>query len=210
MHASVEQLIALRDGQPLAAEAAAHVRSCAECGQALLRLSDWRQRLRTLPAFDAPENVWARVAGRLDQPADINRARWLPAAGIGLAASLAAVVVLVFWHPWPAENRSAVVTAGAALDAGRLAQLQAQSRYLENAVQFMSADSHSSIVNVGSAATVAALEDRIALVDYAINSTAARPQTGGQLTQLWQQRVDLMQSLVAVRYAQAAAMTWNQ
>ena len=210
MHASVEQLIALRDGQPLAAEAAAHVRSCAECGQALLRLSDWRQRLRTLPAFDAPENVWARVAGRLDQPADINRARWLPATGIGLVASLVAVVVLVFWHPWPAENRSAVVTAGAALDAGRLAQLQAQSRYLESAVQFMNADSHSSIVNVGSAATVAALEDRIALVDYAINSTAARPQTGGQLTQLWQQRVDLMQSLVAVRYAQAAAVTWNQ
>lgn len=210
MHASVEQLIALRDGQPLAAEAAAHVRGCDECGQALLRLSDWRQRLRALPAFDAPENVWARVAGRLDQPADINRARWLPATGIGLVASLVAVVVLVFWHPWPAENRSAVVTAGAALDAGRLAQLQAQSRYLENAVQFMSADSHSSIVNVGSAATVAALEDRIALVDYAINSTAARPQTGGQLTQLWQQRVDLMQSLVAVRYAQAAAVTWNQ
>lgn len=210
MHASVEQLIALRDGQPLAAEAAAHVRACAECGQALQRLSDWRQRLRALPAFDAPENAWARVTGRLDRPAELSRARWLPAAGIGLAASLAAAVVLVAWHPWFPVNPVATRTPGATVDSGRLAQLQAQSRYLENAVQFMNVDGNPSIVNAGSAATVAALEDRIALVDYAINSTATRPQATDQLTQLWQQRVDLMQSLAAVRYAQISTASWNQ
>ncbi len=210
MHASAEQLIALRNGQPLAAEAAAHVRGCAECGQALLRLSEWRQRMRALPAFDAPEHAWAGVAARLDRPAGVNRARWLPAAGIGLAASLAAAVVLVAWHPWFPVNSVATAVRGTDADTGRLAQLQAQSRNLENAVQFMHADSHPSIVNAGSAATVAALEDRIALVDYAINSTAVRPQAGAQLTQLWQQRVDLMQSLVAVRYAQASAVTWAQ
>ena len=210
MHASVEQLIALRDGHPLAAETAAHVHGCPECGQALLRLSDWRQRLRALPAFEVPENGWARVTGRLDRPADGHRGRWLPAAGLGLAASLVAAVVLVAWHPRVPVNSVATPTSGAAPDAGRLAQLQAQSRYLENAVQFMNADSHPSVVNAGSAATVAALEDRLALVDYAINSSAARPQAGEQLTQLWQQRVDLMQSLVAVRYAQASAVSWGQ
>ena len=210
MHASAEQLIALRDGQPLAAEAAAHVRDCAECEQTLLRLSEWRQRMRALPAFDAPENAWARVTVRLDLPAGVNARRWLPAAGIGLAASLAAAVVLVAWHPWFPVNSIVMPSHVVALDAGRLAQLQAQSRYLENTVQFMNVDRNPGIVNAGTAATVAALEDRIALVDYAINSTAARPQAGEQLTQLWQQRVDLMQSLVAVRYAQASAVTWDQ
>lgn len=209
MHASVEQLIALRDGQPLAAEAAAHVHGCAECGQALLRLSDWRQRMRALPAFDAPNDSWARVAERLDQSAGANRARWWPAAGIGVAVSLAVAVVLVAWHPWVPVNSIATATSGMALDAGRLAQLQAQSRYLENAVQLMNADSNPSIVNAGSAATVAALEDRIALVDYAINGMTARPQAGAQLTQLWQQRVDLMQSLAAVRYAQVSTASWE-
>lgn len=210
MHASVEQLIALRDGRPLTAEAAAHVHECAECGRALLRLSEWRQRLRALPELSAPQHGWMRVAERLENSAGVRRLRWWPVAGVGLIASLVAAVALVTWHA-PLSVRPAAAGASAtSVNPLRLAELQAQSQYLEQAVQSLTASGNPSIVNAGTAATVAALEDRIALVDYSINDTAARPQATDQLTQLWQQRVDLMQSLAAVRYAQVSAVTWNQ
>ncbi len=57
-------------------------------------------------------------------------------------------------------------------------------------------------ISVGTAATVAALEDRIALVDYQLNSASVQAGGNPELAQLWQQRVDLLQSLAAVRYAQ--------
>lgn len=210
MHASVEQLIALRDGRPLTAEAAAHVHECAECGRALLRLSEWRQRLRALPELSAPQHGWMRVAERLENSAGARRLRWWPAAGVGLIASLVAAAALVTWHAPLSVRPAAAGVSGASVNPLRLAELQAQSQYLEQTVQSLTASGNPSIVNAGTAATVAALEDRIALVDYSINDTATRPQATDQLTQLWQQRVDLMQSLAAVRYAQVSAVTWNQ
>ncbi|MBU6422119.1 MAG: hypothetical protein KGQ62_08560 [Gammaproteobacteria bacterium] len=210
MHASLEQLIALRDGQPLTAEAGAHVRACAECSHELTRLTEWQRHLRALPAFSAPENGWARVTERLEKPAGERRAHWLPAAVIGLVASLVAAVALVAWHLPLSVSPAATGTYNAAANASQLAQLQAQSRYLESAVQSMNADADPRIVNAGTAATVAALEDRIALVDYSINHSATQPQASAQLTQLWRQRVDLMQSLAAVRYTQVSDASWGQ
>lgn len=210
MHASLEQLIALRDREPVAAEIAGHVGACAECGRTLTRLTEWQQRLRMLPAFSAPENGWGRVIERSGKTAGLRRARWLPAAGIGLVASLVAAVALIAWHlPLSVSPAATGIYSGAA-KMSRLAQLQAQSRYLENAVQSMNADGEPRIVNAASAATVAALEDRIALVDYAINNSTTQPQAAVQLTQLWQQRVDLMQSLAAVRYTQVTDASWGQ
>lgn len=210
MHASIEQLVALRDGQPLAVEAATHVRGCAECGQALLRLSTWQQRLRALPAFAAPEDAWTQIVQRLERPDRARRSRWLPMAGVGLVASLAAAVALVSWHSRLPMNPAATNPLSGLANTPTLTQLQAQSRYLESAVQSMNADSNQSIVNADTATTVAALEDRIALVDYAINQASTTPQPPGDLTALWRQRVDLMQSLAAVRYAQVSAVSWNQ
>ena len=59
-------------------------------------------------------------------------------------------------------------------------------------------------VSAGTASTVAALEDRIALVDYELGNTAGKKDTGQKVAELWKQRVDLLQSLAAVRYAQVA------
>ena len=210
MHASVEQLIALRDGQPVAAEATVHARGCPECSRALLRLSAWRQRVRALPAFEAPEGGWGQVVARLESSDVIRRSRWLPAAGVGLVASLVAAVALVAWHLPRPVLPAAASALNAAASASMLSQLQAQSRYLESALRSMNVDSNQHIVNADTAATVAALEDRIALVDYAINQANTTPQPSRDLTALWQQRVNLMQSLAAVRYAQVSTAAWDQ
>jgi hypothetical protein len=207
MHASTEQLIALRDGRPVAVEAAAHAHTCAECSRALVRLTQWRQRLRSLPGFAAPESAWQAIGARLDESPEPQRRRHrVPVVGTALAASLVVAVVLVTWQrraPPPP------VAAGAVTASPALAQLQSQSRYLEQVVQTMNAGGDQGVTNAGTAATVAALEDRIALLDYAINRANTGPQPPRNLTALWQQRVDLLQSLAAVRYTQVTATAWG-
>jgi len=85
-----------------------------------------------------------------------------------------------------------------------ISQLQAQSQYLERAVLDLNGNTESMPVSADTATTVAALEDRIALVDYEIGSASARGTGNPDLARLWKQRVDLLQSLAAVRYAQVA------
>lgn len=206
MHASLEQLISLRDGGLVAAEAAEHVRACTYCRREVTRLERWRQNFRELPGFRAPEDTWQKIVARIDQPErKPHRVRWMPAAGLALAASLVAAVVLVTW-----SIRAPTPVSRAPSGSPLLVQLQSRSRYLENIVQAMNTDSDQGVTNAGTAATVAALEDRIALIDYAINQANTAPRPSRDLAQLWQQRVNLMQSLAAVRYAQVSAASWDQ
>jgi hypothetical protein len=118
-------------------------------------------------------------------------------ASIVIAVSLAMFPITA---RWPTEKSS--------VDGARpvsVSQLVMQSQYLENAVLSLNANTDHMIISAGTAATVAALEDRIALVDYEINHAAIDPDNHGRLPQLWQQRVNLLQSLAAVRYAQVAS-----
>ncbi len=94
--------------------------------------------------------------------------------------------------------------AGTASPAPDLGQLQAESRYLERAVLDLDGNTEGMAMSADTASTVAALEDRIALVDYQINSAPTQQAGNLDLALLWKQRVDLLQSLAAVRYAQAA------
>lgn len=208
MHIRLEQLISLRDGAPVAAEAAVHVRECPGCRTEVARLSRWRQRWIDLPVLDAPAGAWQKIAARLDEPSEPTRHwQWAPVAGIGVAASLVAAVVLVTLRLQTPEPAAPAPTVSSA---PMLTQLQSQSRYLEQVMQAMNAGDEQGVTTAGTAATVAALEDRIALVDYAINQANGAPQPPTDLTALWQQRVNLMQSLAAVRYAQASDASWGQ
>lgn len=207
MHASLEQLISLRDGAPVDANAAVHLRECAGCRAEVARLGHWRQQLIDLPVLEAPETTWQKIAARLDaQQEPVRRRHWVPALGAALAASLVAAVVLVTWR----VQAPPAAPAAAASSSPMLAQLQSQSRYLERVMQAMNAGSDQDVTSAGTAATVAALEDRIALVDYAINQANTAPQPPQDLTALWRQRVNLMQSLAAVRYAQVSDVSWGR
>jgi hypothetical protein len=58
---------------------------------------------------------------------------------------------------------------------------------------------------IGTAYTVAAIEDRLALVDDRITTVTLEPYAPEVAEELWRERVTLMNSLVQVRYARALA-----
>ncbi len=205
MHASFEQLSGLRDREPVTAEVAAHVRGCAQCSQALAALSELCAQLCGLPGFAVPAAAWQRIVTRFEQdPRRVRRMPWLRVTGAGAVAALAVALALFTWHAPPPRSTVPVAETGKALAAPSLPQLIAQSRFLENTVLSMNVAADHMVISAGTAATVAALEDRIALIDYAINQTATQAHAGNELPHLWQQRVELLQSLAAVRYAQVA------
>jgi hypothetical protein len=51
--------------------------------------------------------------------------------------------------------------------------------------------------------TVAELEDRLALLDDRLSRIALEPNAPERVERLWRERVDVMHSLVQVRYAEA-------
>jgi hypothetical protein len=59
------------------------------------------------------------------------------------------------------------------------------------------------MMSAETATTIAGLEDRIALIDEQITYSNARGVPQPQRVALWGERVDLMNALVHVRYAQA-------
>jgi hypothetical protein len=60
-----------------------------------------------------------------------------------------------------------------------------------------------SMMSGGTATTIAGLEDRIALIDEQLTYSNARGVPQPERTALWGERVELMNALVHVRYAQA-------
>src|SRR5688572_30055434 len=56
MHASIDHLLSLRDGQPVDAATAAHVEQCARCSAELHKLRETRVKLQSLPQLDAPSS----------------------------------------------------------------------------------------------------------------------------------------------------------
>jgi hypothetical protein len=93
MHARIEQLLSVRDGEPLAADAATHVASCADCAAAVSQLADLRERLRALPALAPDPDGWRRLQSRAAARSEavLRRRRW---AGYAAAVTLAAVALL--------------------------------------------------------------------------------------------------------------------
>ena len=54
MHASIDHLLSLRDGEPVDAATAAHVEQCQHCSAELHKLRETRAQLQSLPQLDAP------------------------------------------------------------------------------------------------------------------------------------------------------------
>src|SRR6185503_8503562 len=104
------------------------VRGCGECAKALNGLLGSRERLLAVPDPLPPADAWSRIAAAADLSAH-RRRRWLPAAGVGLAASIAAAVLVVNMQftPVPAATSSASLSPNGNPEVGKL---MAQSQYL--------------------------------------------------------------------------------
>jgi hypothetical protein len=230
MRASLEELLSIRDGEPVDAAVRAAVEESAEDRAELERLKRYRAALRELPELEPPPAAWERVRAAAGEPGRtrFERRHWY--GGAALAASIALVAVLALSlrlggdalpgadaplaagetmpaggasiDPLAPSGQAGEVAeageAGEARDVG-MASLLARSRRLEAALDAL--PQRPRLTSASTAGTIAELEDRIALIDYRLAEGVALSEAEQEA--LWRERVELMETLVKVRYAQA-------
>ena len=202
MHANIEQLLKLRDGEPVPDEIRRHVAACRQCGDEVDRLDLLGQQLRKLPALEPRQTLWEGVAARVIDPP---RPRFPWGQWAAVAASCVLAVGLVMRDPGsgPVEEGpgdsppfAEIVPSAPASIPG--VDYVAQSRQLEATLRALPAAPR--VTRASTAGTIADLEDRIAMIDLKLSYPGL--SADGRRA-LWEQRVRLMRTLVRVRYAQA-------
>ena len=170
-----------------------------------------RAALRALPRQAPPGDAWQRLADRAEREGvlashkarhRLNSVAWRAAAALGAVALLVAV-----WPgsaPQPELPRSAAVADPdpvpvVVADDG-IEPLIDRSRELERLLRALPAAP--SVQRVGTASTITALEDRVAIIDAQLS--LAGLDLGSRDEQLlWRERVSLMDTLVKLRSADA-------
>ena len=191
---TIDQLLSVRDATPVEAYIVQHVNTCAACARELERLRRVQLALQALPALVAPPFAPQQ---------QIQRGRQFRAgASVAIAASAAVIAVLIVFarHPQRIDDRSesqASVAATAVKPA--LALLVIRSQDLESRLRRM--PSRPSVERASTTITIDSLQSRIQWVDYQL-SLAIDANSNEHATQLWQDRIHLMDSLVKVRYAE--------
>jgi hypothetical protein len=206
MHAHIEQLLSLRDGEPVAADAAAHVRECAECGELLARLHATRARLQALPAVVAGTGGdWIEIERRIAE----RRAAPLRRARTGLVAAAAAVATLALLAglrlqdraTHPADAFSDIESAVVAVDPPTIEDLQHRSMQLEQLLAAL--PERPAVERAATALPIDALEAQVQWVDHRLSESEAAKAGPRETVQLWRDRIELMNSLVQLRYVEA-------
>lgn len=222
MHARIEHLLSLRDGEPVAAEVAAHVRSCPICTGNLQRLSAIRAEMQALPQMDPPDLAWERIQQTIPQRTTTLAPRKVGFAAAAVALVTVAAIALIARHGDQHSQRSAhgcdsaaaegapcpkpKVTNGPVVqsDMPRLDDLVAQSQQLEQILQTL--PQRPRIERVSTAATIDTIEQRIQWLDFQLSNALEGDLSEEQSRRLWRERVELMDSLVKVRYAEAGGL----
>lgn len=160
-------------------------------------MSDWSGRLGALEYFNAPPAGWRAVLAARDEREARNNGRWpaMLAAGV-----LVAVTGLGFWLQ---STQRTLATAGIAVEAAVIpvaAAVRAENDRLEWVLATLP-ERHA--MRGSTAFTVVELEDRLAMLDDRLSRVTLEPNAPERAEKLWQERVDVMHSLVRVRYADA-------
>ena len=207
MHASIDHLLSLRDGQPVDAATAAHVEQCARCSAELRKLRETQVKLQSLSQLDAPASFQ-----------EIQRAMARPAAAPRRVVSARLVAVLAFvtlttiffvalrdsTRPGVAEHKPERVEqqtpAIDVIETARVPELVARSQQLEGLLQKL--PDRPRIERVSTAAMIDTIEGRIQWLDFQLSDARDSGLNEEQTRRLWRERVELMDSLVKVRYAE--------
>ncbi|MES2123525.1 MAG: hypothetical protein V4503_02435 [Gemmatimonadota bacterium] len=195
-HLSMEQLIAVRDGdrsEPSYATAHQHITGCSHCLAELDRLHQVRARLRALPTMAPARSQFSVVRGRVISDRKQTRLRALAVVGLTAAA---AMLIATIGHDLIQPTR---------LDAEQqIATAMTSSQQLEVALRQIHPDER--VIDGRTAQLVIQLEDRIAALDAQLNAAASldREARLQREAQLWQQRVGLMNALVDVHVTRAS------
>ena len=236
MHPSTEDLLSVRDGEPLDAVTSNVIAEDAAHAREIDRLIAMRDALRRLPDVAPPDAMWERIAA-VEHDTRPQPKTWLRlAGGIGVAAAVAALAIFVVSTPsrqrggvelptvplqtnrgpstiTTVEEPSTVVGTMAVFDPDRpfvgarivpatYPALMRESAQLDRTLRRLSYQQRP-IMSGETATTIAGLEARIAVIDEQLTYGNARGVPQPERTALWGERVDLMNALVHVRYAQA-------
>ena len=205
MHPRIEHLLSLRDGEPVGADVREHVAQCRDCAAALADAVSVREQLQKLPAAPAAPGGWDAVRQKMSARTTAASRRVL-VSRIAVAASVGVIAVALAWRAMDestAPDAVAVLPAPldveAALAEDRVAQLQSQSQALE---EILSAFGEAPVVErAGAAVPIDTIEAQVQWVDHQLSTGDALEARATE--QLWRERVDLMNSLVQLRYVEA-------
>lgn len=161
------------------------------------------RRLEALPELAPPGDVWARIEAAA---AAARRRRTRFRKGTGFAASfVVAALVLGLWlrAPGPAPEVDAPLARSESDVMMTIGydNLLAESARLERVLYEL--PQRGRIMNAATASTIVGLEDRVALIDERLALVAAGGVRPEYRDALWRERVDVMNALVQVRFAQA-------
>ena len=206
MHASIDHLLSLRDGEPVDVATATHVEQCQHCSAELRKLRETRAQLQSLPQFDAPTS-FQEIQRAMARPVAAPRR----ALSARLVAGLAFVTLTTIFFVALRDDTAPTVAdrsvppderATPLIDVGtaRVPELVAQSRRLEELLQQL--PERPRIERVSTAAMIDTIEERIQWLDFQLSDAPDSGLNERQTQRLWSERVELMDSLVKVRYAE--------
>jgi hypothetical protein len=200
MHLSIEQLLE-EPGLTAQSEVQKHLQNCLRCRMEVQSIRQTQHHLVSLPQLEPPEQSWTNIQSALHaQSRPSISSVWYVAA----AASVAVLAVLII-DQRPAEQAleaapSRSLTENARANEGIVALME-QSRHLDLVLQGL--PDRPRVERVAMAATLDSIEDRIQWLDMQLTYASATESDDMRTQTLWRERVDLMDSLVKVRYAQA-------
>ncbi len=198
MHATIEQLLALKEGDA-APEVAAHVKECDVCRAELARLNAAAAALAGLPDERPRRDLWPAIRSAAEHRRKTRLAKMAWAASAAAAAVLLTVFIatgLRVRTPREAIEGKTAEKRKASTQA-ELQPLISQSQKLEALLQRL--DSGTPVLKGRTASAIAELQDQVAIVDLQISLLQTGKQPTDQLVRLWQERVKLLTTLVAVR-----------
>jgi hypothetical protein len=207
MHARIDQFLSLRDGAPVAAEVAAHVKSCASCARAVADLAAMRRRLASLPALDGGAQGWQavqeRLRGREQARAQRRKSlRWAAAASLAALTGLVALQIAQRGDVDPASFAAVrIESRDNPAGSDELQDLRARSQALEQLLAAL--PSRPAVERAGTSLPIESLEAQVQWLDHQLSVGPDAVASPADAEQLWRERVEVMNSLLRLRYAEA-------
>ena len=207
MHASIDHLLSLRDGEPVDAATAAHVEQCARCSAELRKLRETRAKLQSLPQLDAPssfQEIQRALARPVAAPRRVVSARLVAALAFVTLTTIFFIALRDQTAPSFAGRKAESVEhptpPAEVIETAPVPELVARSQQLEGLLQKL--PDRPRIERVSTAAMIDTIEERIQWLDFQLSDARDSGLNEEQTRRLWRERVELMDSLVKVRYAE--------
>ena len=214
MRPSTVDLLRIRDGEPVAADVRAVVDGDPELREELARLVAAQRALQALPELEPPSGMYERIRSEIaaQQTRSVRSAWQWPLRG-AIAAGVAVAAVWLAGHMPETAVEDVVAPATIVADETQAPQvtpllgtpayasLVEESARLERALDEI--PYRPRVVRASTAATIDGLEDRIALIDEQLMFARALGLSTADRQVLYRQRVELMNALVQIRYAEA-------